>query len=221
MAHNIITNSDRRPGDGLFEGRVDPGLPADGDAVLITQGDLGGPVTILFHKGLGSYQPSVVIHPWGLDGHEAARIAGEDLYAFRELLNELPEEAFVRPEDPVEEFFTIKDVNGDWWVWDSERKAWAVGTIGRVTYDFKESGVILTKGPDNWGKLRVSDDQEPRWTDGDIVKPDVDSPVTYVRRGGMWDRTAMGEHKPGNCSDNLISELVDNRGYFVALQQNA
>lgn len=42
----------------------------------------------------------IMINPWE-DGRNVA-IVGEDLYALRELLNELPEEAFVRPADPVD-----------------------------------------------------------------------------------------------------------------------
>ena len=34
--------------------------------------------------------------------HDVVAVAGEDLYALRELLNELPEEAFVRPAEPVD-----------------------------------------------------------------------------------------------------------------------
>lgn len=37
------------------------------------------------------------------DGHNSnvVRVEGEDLFALRELLNEMPEEAFVRPAEPV------------------------------------------------------------------------------------------------------------------------
>lgn len=36
------------------------------------------------------------------DGGVIVRVQGEDLFAFRELLNELDESAFTRPKDPVE-----------------------------------------------------------------------------------------------------------------------
>lgn len=106
MAHNITTKSDRRPGDSLLEGKIGAALPIEGDSVLVVKADargLAGQVTFLFHQGNDLRSPSVVLHPWNTDDQQALAITGEDLYAFRELLNELPEEAFVRPKDPVEE----------------------------------------------------------------------------------------------------------------------
>lgn len=227
MAHNIITNSDRRPGDGLL---VVGGLPIEGDAILTvkaTQGGLTGEVTVLFHQGYnGPHQSAVVLHPWNTDGQRALAITGEDLYAFRELLNELPEEAFVRPKDPVEEFFTIKDDDGDWWAWNAERGRWVVATIGHSTFDIGETaGGIPTSGPNDWGAIKVSDDravEEPRWTDGDIVKPDVNSTVTYIRRDGEWFRVSRGAVRTDDLhSDEKVSGLVDWHDYLVVLQQNA
>jgi hypothetical protein len=60
-------------------------------------------VTMLFHGGHHPEDAMVVLNPWHADSAEApVRIVGEDLFALRELLAEMPAEAFHRPADPVE-----------------------------------------------------------------------------------------------------------------------
>lgn len=99
--HNIET-LDQANGRG-----TDPRTPGVGKGtaspvLTVTDGDYdrgGATVRILFRGSVfSSSLMGIVINPW-TDSKVA--ITGEDLFALRELLNEMPEEAFVRPADPV------------------------------------------------------------------------------------------------------------------------
>jgi hypothetical protein len=56
----------------------------------------------------------LVVNPW-MSGQQI-RIQGEDLFALRELLAEVPEHAFKRPKDPEVTYNFLVDGEGDWWV---------------------------------------------------------------------------------------------------------
>jgi hypothetical protein len=121
MSHNIDTarnasnNADRFPqGDGVpVTGPIwmNPVLTIVGNPY---RQDPEPSVTMLFHGG-GDLGPAhIVVNPWRADHEEQpVHIAGEDLYALRELLNEFPEEAFKRPADPVPAPEPVRWTNGD------------------------------------------------------------------------------------------------------------
>ena len=68
-----------------------------GDQTVLTVIDnRGDEATVRFQRGLG-INPRLCV-----DSCRATLVQGEDLYALRELLNEMPEEAFVRPADPID-----------------------------------------------------------------------------------------------------------------------
>lgn len=80
----------------------------------------------------------------GEDDTQIGAIVGEDLFALREFLNELPEEAFVRPADPVE----IPD-------------PWQPGDVV-VRTDYSTTYV---RGPEYWSVHGVT--ANPRWLGND------------------------------------------------------
>jgi hypothetical protein len=101
MSHNINTYRDHAP-TGLAEALDNP--------VLSVEDSSGNRARILFkhHRSSGASGPGVVLNPWptvsaeeGFPGGPIVTIEGEDLYALRALLQELPEEAFVEPAPSV------------------------------------------------------------------------------------------------------------------------
>lgn len=89
----------------------------------------------------------------GLEAAQTVDIAGEDLYALREFLAELPEEAFTRPADPVEkpdrwstgdiveEVFPSTVLPGRVWVRDGDGKWGRRGTNLTIDDDSVQAGL--------------------------------------------------------------------------------
>lgn len=181
---------------------------------------------VLFHPGGYNAPPCLTLDPtfYGEEGNaKPVRVEREDLYAFRELLNELPEEAFVRPKDPDPESYVVKDSDGAWWelapTSERWRVVWMEGT-GVVTGN--TGGLGLDDFPDDH-----IDKGKPRWTDGDIVRPNNGrNNITYIRRAGEWDR-----HYTDNLNGHATVRYLDltdaeidaliRAGYSVLYQQNA
>jgi len=84
-------------------------------------------VSFLFRGGI---TPGVVVNPWDVESY--VPIVGEDLFALRELLNELPEEAFRRPTDPVppsrwwdgDQVLEVRPENRCQWLWTRKDGGW-------------------------------------------------------------------------------------------------
>lgn len=107
MSHNIQTYRNHAISTNGSVGS-DDAVPTsnslrDRPILHIQDDELGGSVEFLFRgaSDFGSGYAGVVVNPWT---DNSTAITGEDLFALRELLNELPEEAFVRPADPVVEW---------------------------------------------------------------------------------------------------------------------
>lgn len=111
MTHNITTAHEASERHPAFVNRSVSDLPQSGTeeiwrnpVLTVTHNDGKSQASLLFHSGdPHNGGPQIVVNPWHLD-HDGplTRIEGEDLFALRELLNELPEHAFVRPAPPVE-----------------------------------------------------------------------------------------------------------------------
>jgi len=126
--HNIETNTEYAERNRI--GSI-KGWP---ERALLTVANRGGreiSFTFVTENG-GLVGPHIVANPWS---DNAVAISGEDLYAFRELLNTLPEEAFVRPADPVE-----------------TPEPWIEGDV--VTYDSYLISVVYTRTNDKWTRVR-------------------------------------------------------------------
>lgn len=105
MSHNISTFRDVAHNEQAFTEEV------LNNPVLSVEDSSGNRARILFKRcamePLG--RPAVVLNPWptngarnGFDSGPVVSIEGEDLYALRALLLELPDEAFVEPAPAVE-----------------------------------------------------------------------------------------------------------------------
>lgn len=100
MAHNIETAAEycnrTRPGTG---GRADTDVWRNPVLVVADTSHRTQDATVAF---LFQHQSQMlVVNPWD-EETKPVTIARQDLFALRELLNAMPEEAFERPADPVE-----------------------------------------------------------------------------------------------------------------------
>lgn len=145
----------------------------------------------------------IVVNPWGprnledrLDRDEGpyCLIVGEDLFALRELLAEIPEEAFVRPADPEPESYCFIDGDYGLWVYSDHNQSWHYGEDdlqGRLKRDHPSA----YPGFDSWGSAVASygilpvRQPEPEWVDGDVIVYHAsDADWVRVRQGGQWQR---------------------------------
>ena len=144
MTHNIETVSDRNGLGMSSRGSVpcidSPNLHrsyANRPVLQILDlEDSGNEVEILFRHD------AIMIAP--RDTKRRVLITREDLFAFRELLRELPEESFVRPADPVEK---LPD-------------PWQDGDV--VTFDGKHVASVWTRVNGGWQNYRTKGRPGPR-----------------------------------------------------------
>jgi len=167
------------------------------------------------------------------DGQTVA-IKGEDLYAFRELLNNLPEEAFVRPADPVEvapeDHGTILvDGDDEIWVFNGYVDRWFLtGPFSRLEeYTGSEIDHALARrehGGDVINRSGLDSGAEgifeqyggaiaaplPRWSDGDVIR-NGDTGHVYLRESGSWSCVNSGFDFGADMrfDDAEISDSVD------------
>lgn len=138
MTHNIETVSDRNGLGMSSRGSVpcvdDPSLYrsyANRPVLQILDlEDSGNEVEILFRHD------AIMIAPW--DTKRRVLITREDLFAFRELLRELPEESFVRPADPVEKVTPWED--GDVVTFDGKHVASVWTRVNGVWQNYRTKG---------------------------------------------------------------------------------
>lgn len=206
MSHNIHTE------------RV--GTDPDGQTVL-TVADSTAHGEIRFQKPIYDAARIVIESPeWTEFGETGANlvIAGEDLYALRELLNELPEEAFVRPAAPVEEFVTIKDGDGDWWVQEGDQFR-AIWTTERGA--IQGGHLPLAQLESQYG----IDDGKPEWLPGDVVIFTPSSrrfTTTYTRQeSGNWARVSgqIGLDGEEDTDEQINNRLKSNPSQYRAIRK--
>lgn len=137
MSHSINTGAEIANLNHAFLGiRTEQEVPA-------VQGEYnyGNPVLTVSHKQNSPAEQrevsflfradAIMVNPWQDSNVE---IRGEDLFALRELLAEIPESAFVRPAEPV----------------DAPR--WASGDV--VTFESRNLDSVFTRGPESWVIVR-------------------------------------------------------------------
>lgn len=151
---------------------------------------------VVFHQEDSTFGPYITVNSELQPGRHV-RIEGEDLYAFRELLNELPESAFVRPADPVLETYCFKDNDGDWFYWDDEADGWR--------WVFFAPSSIFGASSEIYGSLdsvaemsyidgEPTPKPEPFWRTGDILVYQSEHFMSvYERKDDGWYRIS-GSH---------------------------
>ena len=186
---------------------------------------------------------ALVVNPW-LPEEQRVEIKGQDLYALRELLNEMPEEVFVRPADPAlpeEHGFALIDGDGDLWLFNTRvgrwylvanltcsEESWFESDVERVM-SISEPIIAPERDPrcgfdegaeaifEQYGGRVVA---LPRWADGDVVRNDI-SGYLYERKNGWWWNRTEGSHNaiPDIDMSNAVDDFPD--ANIVLRQANA
>ena len=182
MSHNIETFRDII-GDRFSGGHAGEVL----NNSVLTVRDKGDNVARMLFRavpGIEGGKPALVLNPWPTSGGEngvtmgdrVIAIEGEDLYAFRELLDELPESAFKRPAEPVkkadpwvegDEVYGENNDGANAWIYVRGAEEW-------------KPGRALTKSASHC-TMGMSDEQMDRYLAGG---PNVHDNFTVLRRGG-------------------------------------
>lgn len=167
MTHTITATHDHVPGvrPHMNDQNDVPAVSKFGnEPVLTVTGVNGRRVSFLFNDLTGA--PGVVVHPWRIDLDDetappnSVRIQGEDLYALRELLNEMPEEAFVRPAEPVKAPVDYGFKPGDVIVCTAVASSYTRDTRGTWHRVSKTDGPTLKPGQtydDEWAHTAITD----------------------------------------------------------------
>ena len=213
MTHTVISSHAAAHGHESPRHGVDaPTVGEFWNEPVLTVENRGRTVSILFNEpGESSIftGPAVVIDPWG---DLNVRIEGEDLYAFRELLNELPESAFVRPADPVEvpEFADgdrFKAVQFDI-IYTRAGGQWQTsGTDADTTWRGTDKQIADLLKFGNAAKI-----DKAAWVEGDKVVniEETGHAWLYIRNAdGTWKPIGFGRGKDGRPSRDGRAIVTD------------
>jgi len=218
--------------------------------VLTVSDRHGRQVSLMVTASIGTFDSAaaVVVNPWGQGEGPAVRIEGEDLFALRELMAELPESAFVRPADPVEvvsEHHGTILIDGDdeVWVFNGYVDRWFLtGPFSRLEeYTGADIDWHLARRATTYSDGRTGLDEGaekifaeyggaiaaplPRWSNGDLMRNGHTGNL-YFRERGQWRiLNARDDFAAAmRFTDDEISAAVDSEdtnGNVVLVQKNA
>lgn len=121
-------------------------------------------VSFLFYEGFDAAH--LVVNPWTED---QVRILDEDLFALRELLNEMPESAFTRPADPVMK---------------PEPSPWVRGDL--VIFDGSHAVVTYLRGDEEWKRTSTHSRKATSTRSDETIQDLVDTGrYSVIRKGGV------------------------------------
>lgn len=176
MSHNIehATHAASRVDDYVAPvfGRPGSDIPVVGDnatnPVLTVASNHYSPdqreVSFLFYEGFDA--ANLVVNPWT---DSAVHLVGEDLFALRELLNEMPEYAFTRPADPV-----VKP----------EPSPWVRGDL--VIFDASHIVVTYLRGDEEWKRTSTQSRKANSTRSDETIQDLVDTGrYSVIRKGGV------------------------------------